>query len=88
MTDPNTRPIEVNPDNTAATLGIALRYAITTLGGYFVGKGWIDGDLVQVVSSVALVVAPAIYAWWRSNRQKQALVTLAEAAPDRVAVVK
>ncbi len=88
MTDPNTAPIEVNPDQTLATLGIALRYAITTLGGYFVGKGYIEGDTVQVILSVALVLLPAIYAAWKSRQSKAALVTIASSAPDSVAVVK
>ena len=88
MTDPTDNPIVVNPDPTYAQLAIALRYAITTLGGYAAGKGWIDGDAVQVIASVAAILAPAVYAAWKANREKRALVTITQSAADSVAVVK
>lgn len=88
MTDPTTTPIIVDPDPTLATLGVAIRYAITTLGGYLVGKGWIDGDLVQVVASIALALLPAVYAAWKARENKAVLTTVAASAPDTVAIVK
>jgi hypothetical protein len=88
MTDPNTAPIVVNPDQTMAQLGVALRYFVTGLGGYLVGKGWIDGELLQVIVAGLTALAPAVYAAYRSHQQKKALVTVAAAAPNTVAVVK
>ena len=88
MTDPDTRPIEINPDPTAAQLAILLRYAITSLGGYAAGKGWVDGDLVQIIASLSMMAAPMLYAAWRSHQEKAALVTIATAAPNSVAVLK
>lgn len=88
MTDPNTTPIVVNPDQTMAQLGVAVRYAVTLVGGYLVGKGWIDGDLLQVIAAALTALVPAAYAAYRSHQQKKALVTVAAAAPNTVAVVK
>jgi len=84
MTDPNTNPIVVNPDQTMAQLGVAVRYATTLVGGYLVGKGWIDGDLVQVIATALTALVPAAYAVWRSHQQKKALVALATEAPNGI----
>ena len=88
VTDPNTTPIVVNPDPTYAQLAIALRYAITTIGGYAAGKGWIDGDTVQVILSVVAILAPPAYAAWKASCDKKTLVTVATSASDDVSVVK
>lgn len=88
MTDPNGTPIVVNPDQTMAQLGVAVRYAITLVGGYLVGKGWIDGDLVQVIATALTALVPAAYAVWRSSQQKKALVKITQSASDDVAVIK
>jgi hypothetical protein len=88
VTDPDTIPIVVNPDQTAAQFGVALRYALTLVGGYLVAKGWIGKDLVELVTTLALTFGPFAYAAYRSHQQKRALVTVAEAAPNSVAVVK
>jgi hypothetical protein len=86
MTDQT--PIIVNTDQTAAQLGVALRYGLTTIGAYAIGKGWIDGDLLQLIVALATVIAPAAFAFYRSHQQKKQLVTIASAAPDSVAVVQ
>ncbi|WP_375248321.1 hypothetical protein [Sphingomonas sp.] len=88
MTDPDTTPIVVNPDQTAAQLGVAIRYALTAIGGYLVAKGWISGDLLEVLVNAAVIVGPAAYASYRSDQQKKVLVTVASAAPDSVSVIK
>lgn len=88
MTDPNTSPIVVNPDQTAAQLGVAIRYALTAIGGYLVAKGWISGDLLEILVNAAVIVGPAAYAFYRSHQQKKALVTIAASASDDVAVIK
>lgn len=88
MTDPTTTPIIVNPDQTAAQIGVALRYALTLVGGYLVAKGWIGDDLLELLTTLLLTLGPVAYAAYRSHQQKKALVTVATAAPDYVAVVK
>lgn len=88
MTDPNTTPIVVNPDQTLAQFGVALRYAIQTLGGYLAAKGYVDGDFVQVLIAIVTLLGPYAYAAYRSHQQKKALVKIATAAPDSVAIVK
>lgn len=87
MTDPTT-PIVVNPDQTMAQFGVALRYAVQTLGGYFAAKGYIDGDLLQVLLAIGTLLGPYAYAAWRAHEQKKALVRIATAAPDSVAIVR
>lgn len=88
MTDPDTNPIVVNPDQTMAQLGVAIRYALTAVGGYMVAKGWLEDDLLQIIVNVAVMLGPIAYAAWRSQQQKRALVKIAEYAPNDVAVVK
>jgi hypothetical protein len=56
--------------------------------GYFVAKGYVDGDFLQVLLAIATVLGPYAYAAYRSHQQKKALVRVANAAPDSVAVVK
>jgi hypothetical protein len=88
MTDPNTTPIIVNPGQSMDQFGVALRYAIQTLGGYLAAKGYVDGDFVQVLLAIATLLGPYAYAAYKSYQQKKALVMIATAAPNTVAIVK
>lgn len=88
MTDPDNSPIIVNEAQTAANLGVALRYGLTTIGAWAIGKGYITSDLLQALVGLVTVVAPAAWAFWRSHEQKKALVKIANAAPNSVAVVQ
>lgn len=88
MTDPDTPPIVVNPDQTAAQAGVAIRYALTVIGGYLVAKGWIGDDLLELLTTLILTLGPFAYATYRSHQQKKALITVATAAPDSVAIIK
>lgn len=85
MTD---TPVVVNPDQTTAQLGLMIRYVLTSIGGYLVGKGWIEGDVLEVAINIAVVVGPIAYASYISHKKKQDLLKVAVAAPDEVAVIK
>lgn len=87
MTDTST-PIVVTTGALPATAASVLRYALTTLGGYLVARGWLAGDTAEMLTTVILVIAPLVYGAWLTQHNKARLVTVAEAAPDSVAVVK
>lgn len=83
-----TPPIEVNSNSVPAELGALVRYAVTSLGGYVVGKGWIDAELLNIIVGLAMVALPTVYGMWKTRTARKVLVTVASAAPDSVAVVK
>jgi len=84
----NDEPIIIDPNSVPAQLAALLRYMLTALGSYAIGKGWIDGELLNVLTGLATVAAPAIWGMWRTWQTRKTMVTVGEAAPNSVAVVK
>lgn len=88
MSNDTTPPIEISDSTTATQIATLARYVVTTLGGYALGKGWIEEDLLQMLVALVAVVAPSAYGIYKSYVHKRQLITVASAAPDNVAVVK
>lgn len=87
MTDTNsTSPISVSADT--VPLAAAARYLLVMLGTFLVSKGYVHLGDVEGVATAILTVGTALYGLYRTFRSKQALVTVAKAASDDVAVVK
>jgi hypothetical protein len=104
MTDINpdvtSPPIEVDPRlwiKQPATgmrdIGLIVAFVTALLG--FAGQHNLNGAIgylhsTQAIPAVSLLGGLAIFAWrqWSARRQQAVKVTLAEAAPDNVAVVK
>jgi hypothetical protein len=87
MSNDTTPPLEVSTDQIQGQVTTAARYIVTTLGGYALGKGWIDNDLLQVLVGIVTILAPAAYGVYRTFTQKSQLITVAKAAPNSVATV-
>lgn len=88
MSNDTTPPIEISPNQLPGQAGTLLRYILTTVGGYALGKGWIDDQLLQVLTALITVIAPLAYGMYKTWIHKSQLVVTAEAAPNSVAVVK
>lgn len=88
MSDKDTTPPLVVTDSTIegqlATLG---RYLLTTLGGFALGRGWIDGEALQLLTGLLTVAAPTAWGIWKTFTAKKRQIVLAHAAPDHVATV-
>lgn len=82
-------PIIVGADSALpATLAAALRYVLGLVGSFAVGKGWVaEGDVPSIVAAVSGVIAIG-YGLYKTFRNRQHLITAAEAAPNAVAQVK
>lgn len=46
----------------------SIRVLLTALGGYFVGKGHIDAALAEAIVGAVLIMIPAVWGVWLSNR--------------------
>jgi hypothetical protein len=88
MVNDVTPPIEVNDGTMIGTVGTLLRYLVTSVGGYALGKGWIDNELLQILTGLVTVGLPLAYGVYKNYVHKTQLLVTAEAAPNSVAVVK
>jgi hypothetical protein len=88
MAPPST-PIEVNPSQLPGGAATLLRYALTAAGTAMVTNHVLpaDSNVNNIVGAVLVVVSTG-YGMWRTWHNKREAVTMAAAAPDRVAVVK
>ncbi len=100
MTDEVPAQIVVNPSPAGDQAATATRDVLLILAALpafiaLLGKR----DVIQVVNFlssvdglpiVSLIIVPGVIAWrqWLARRNKARMVTVAEAAPNRVAVVK
>jgi hypothetical protein len=78
--------IEVDPNTVPLAAG--LRYLIAMAGTFAVARGWVDAENVDGIVTAAVTIGTVLYGLWRTHRAKQDLVVAADAAPDRVAIVK
>ena len=58
------------------------RYAVTALGGYMVGKGYIQGDTVEAVATVAATAVPVIIGMIIARCNKSAGVAVRRGAAN------
>lgn len=80
-------PIRVTNDTLEGQITTLARYVLTTFGGYALGKGWIDSDLLQLLTGLFTIAAPTAWGIYRTYTSKKQRIVLAEAAPNRVATV-
>lgn len=87
MTTPDS-PIVVNPNPVPQQAWVAIRDVLKVAGGVLVAKGALDNGTLEILLGAFMVLAPMAWAQVRARRQTRQLTTLADAAPNRVAVVK
>ncbi|MFN3473583.1 MAG: hypothetical protein ACK4ZW_06005 [Blastomonas sp.] len=80
-------PIIVTDNTLEGQIGTLLRYLVTSLGGFALGKGWIDGEALQFFTGLMTVALPTAYGIWKTYTGKQKLIATAQSAPDYVAQV-
>lgn len=76
-------PIEVGENSYKDQIFSALRGFLVALSAYAAGKGWVPADL-----SLAAIPLIMLLGQLTIRRRHATLVTVAEAAPNTVAVVK
>ena len=88
MMDKDTTPPLVVTDSTLeGQIATLARYLLTTIGGFALGRGWINDEALQLLTLLVTVAAPAAWGIWKTYTAKKRQIVLAEAAPDNVAVV-
>lgn len=87
MTTPDT-PIVVNPNPVPQQAWVAIRDVLKVAGGVLVAKGALDDATLEILLGAFLVIGPMVWAQVRARRQTAQFTTLADVAPNRVAVVK
>lgn len=71
---------QVTNDTTTPSIGTALRYMLTAVGAFAVGKGWIKDDTLQALIALVTVAAPSVYGVWLSIQNKKKLIVAADEA--------
>jgi hypothetical protein len=81
-------PIIIDPSSVLGQLAALCRYLLTAIGSFALGRGYIDGPLLQFLTGLLTVALPMGYGIFKTWQSKQKLVEVAEAAPNDVAMVK
>jgi uncharacterized membrane protein len=76
--------IEVNSTAAPEQLASTLRAFLIALGGYRVGKGWVDAGLVSAAVPLLLVGVPYVWNQLKIRRTNEKMQTLAASSPDGV----
>jgi hypothetical protein len=87
MSNDTTPPIEVTDNTLDGQITTLARYLVTAIGSYALGRGWIDGHMLQLLVALVTVIAPTAWGIYKTFVHKTQLITVAEAAPNRVAKV-
>lgn len=82
-----TTPITVTDNTLEGQITTLARYLLTAVGGFALGRGWIDNELLQLLTGIVTVAAPTAWGIWKTLQNKRQLITVAEAAPSDVANV-
>lgn len=80
-------PIIVNGAVLPSTLAALLRYVIALGLPMLIERGYLPADSTEGVIAIVMTVATVAYGLWKTHQRKTQLVTVAEAAPNAVAVV-
>lgn len=88
LTPPVEQPVTVPSSALPESTLTLLRYALVTLGGVFVSKGWLSDSDLNAIVGVLLIVIPTVYGIIKTKRNQAVQVTLADKLPDSVARVK
>lgn len=59
------------PSVTVANGGSTLRAALIAVGGYMVGKGYIDHGTMEAAVSVGMIVLPLVWAYLKNSDTKK-----------------
>jgi hypothetical protein len=81
-------PIIIDPNSIPGQLWALFRYILTAGGAYAIGKGWIDGELLTLLTGFATIAVPTMFGVWKVYHAKKESVALAEMAPNSKAMVK
>jgi hypothetical protein len=87
MSNDITPPLQVTDNTLEGQIATFARYLLTSVGGFALGKGWIDSEVLQLLTGLVTVAAPTAYGIYKTYTSKQRLITVAEAAPNSVAKV-
>jgi hypothetical protein len=79
--------ITVSDNTLEGQVATLARYLLTSIGGFALGKGWIDGDVLQLLTGLLTIGLPTAYGIWKTYRAKQLQIALADAAPNTKAQV-
>lgn len=88
MTDTAEMPVTVPASPFTAELATTIRYALVTIGGIFVSRGWLSDAELNAIVGVVLIVAPTLWGVWATRRNHNKQITMAVALPDAVAQIK
>lgn len=87
MTNDITPPLVVTDSTLEGQVATLVRYLLTTIGGYALGQGWIDNDLLALLTGLLTVAVPTAYGIYKTYTSKVRLIKAASAAPEYVAQV-
>ena len=82
------KPIVVSGAVLPSTLAAALRYIVALALPFLIERGILPAESTEGVIAIVITIATVAYGLWKTHQRKAQLVTVAEAAPNSVAVVK
>lgn len=80
--------ITVNESVVPGAITSLARQIGLVIGGWLVGKGYLDNDTATMLGTLGLIVLPLVYGQVKNWMTHRKLVTLANASPDAMAIVK
>lgn len=76
----NESNIEVRENPALEQFTAALRQVMLAVGGWAVGRGYLAGDTLVAIGTVAALVGPFLYGQFKQFNNHKKLVTLVEAS--------
>ena len=52
---------------TTTQIAAGIRQVVLIIGGYAIGKGWLEADAVETIAAVALVIVPLVWGQLRTR---------------------
>lgn len=84
----DTDPIEVSASPLIDQLWAGVRQVAPAMMAFSLGKGWLADDVAVLLGVIGGVVWPIVAGQLRTRERSKLIVTLTNAAPDTVAVLK
>jgi hypothetical protein len=78
-------PITVTDAPLDGQITTLVRYAVSALGAFAIGKGWIDDAGLQLATALVTIVLPTAFGLYKTWTAKKQAIALADAAPDFLA---
>lgn len=80
-----TTPLINEPSSAGLSSGLsATRGVIAAVGGFAIGRGWLDESTLNAILALVATVGPIAYGAWSTYWRTRAIKEAASMVPDRI----